>query len=229
LYKVFKPDVKNALVIGGGAYSIPKAILSDIPEATVDVSEIEPSLYQLAQKYFNLTNNERLNNYTIDGRRLLHDIEKQYDLIFSDVYYSLYSIPVHFTTKEFFQIAKDKLGSEGIFVANLIDDLSLSNHSFIKSEIKTFKTVFPNSYYFAVDSPDKIGTQNIIFVGYNSDKLIDFNDQKITSDDNPIINSLGKKQINQSGIDFSKYTILTDNYAPVEFLMSQSIQKSFSK
>jgi len=64
LYKVFSPDVKRALVIGGGAYSIPKALLKDLPNATVDVSEIEPSLYELAQKYFKLTKSDRLNNYT---------------------------------------------------------------------------------------------------------------------------------------------------------------------
>jgi hypothetical protein len=33
LYKVFKPDVRNALVIGGGAYSIPKALLAELPNA----------------------------------------------------------------------------------------------------------------------------------------------------------------------------------------------------
>lgn len=229
LYEVFKPDVKNALVIGGGAYSIPKALLKDLPDATVDVSEIEPSLYELAQKYFKVAKTERLNNYTDDGRRLLHDTDKKYDLIFSDVYYSLFSIPAHFTTQEFFKIAKDKLSENGIFVANLIGDLSRQEPSLIMSEIKTFQTVFPNSYFFTVDAPDKIGSQNIIFVGYNSNKKIDFNDPKITKDENPIIQSLGKKVINLDRFEFSKYPLLTDNFSPVEYLTAQVLQKSFSR
>lgn len=227
LYKVFKPDIKNVLVIGGGAYSIPKALLKDLPDATVDVSEIEPSLYELAQKYFRLNNKERLHNYTQDGRRFLHDTNKNYDFIFSDVYYSLFSVPAHFTTQEFFEIAKDKLSEGGIFVANLIGDLSRQKPSLTMSEMKTFQTVFPNSYFFAVDSPDKIESQNIIFVGYNSDKKIDFNDQQIIINENPILQSLGEKFINLDQFDFSEYPILTDNFSPVEYLTSKVLQKRF--
>jgi spermidine synthase len=229
LYKVFKPDVKNALVMGGGAYSVPKALLKDLPGATVDVAEIEPSLYELAQKYFKVVKTERLNNYTDDGRRLLHDTYKKYDLIFSDVYYSFFSIPAHFITQEFFKIAKDKLSENGIFIANLIGDLSRQEPPLIMSEIKTFRTVFPNSYFFAVDAPDKIGLQNIIFVGYNSNKKMDFNDPKITKDENPIIQSLGKKAINLDGFEFSKYPLFTDNFSPVEYLTAQVLKKSFSQ
>jgi len=229
LYKVFTPDVRHALIIGGGAYSIPKALLKDLPNATINVSEIEPSLYELAQKYFKLTKTDRLNNYTEDGRRLLHDTDKNYDLIFSDVYYSLFSIPAHFTTQEFFEIAKSRLNGNGIFIANLIGDLSRQEPSLIMSEMKTFRSVFPNSYFFAVDAPDKIGSQNIIFVGYNSDKKIDFTDPKITKDDNPIIQSLGRKNIDLNRFEFSQYPILTDNFSPVEFLTSQVLQRSFNQ
>jgi spermidine synthase len=227
LYKVFKSDVKNALVIGGGAYSIPKALLKDLPEASVDVSEIEPSLFGLAQKYFNVAESERLNNYTDDGRRLLYDTAKKYDLIFSDVYYSLYSIPAHFTTREFFEIAKEKLNKDGVFIANLIGNLSRQEPSFIMSEIKTFQTVFSNSYFFAVDAPGSTGMQNIIFVGYNSDKKIDFNDPRILNDENPVIKSLVKKVVNMDRFEFSRHAVLTDDFSPVEYLTAKVIQKSY--
>jgi len=45
LHRIFAPKVENALVIGGGAYSIPKALAAELPEAAIDVSEIEPSLF----------------------------------------------------------------------------------------------------------------------------------------------------------------------------------------
>lgn len=228
VYRLFNPDIKQALVIGGGAYSIPKALLKDLPNATVDVSEIEPSLYELVQTHFNVKKSERLNNFTDDGRRLLHDTNKQYDLIFSDVYYSLFSIPFHFTTKEFFEIAKSKLGNNGVFVANLIGDLSRQKSSLIMSELKTFQAVFPNSYYFAVDSPGKIGSQNIIFVGYNSDQKIDLSDSNLSKNENPIIRSLAKKRINPDRFELSPYTTLTDNYAPIEYLTSRLLKNSFS-
>ena len=44
LYELINPTATKALVIGGGAYSIPKALLQDSPDMHVDVAEIEPSL-----------------------------------------------------------------------------------------------------------------------------------------------------------------------------------------
>ena len=227
LYKAFKPDVQNALVIGGGAYSIPKAILSELPNATVDVSEIEPSLFGLAKEYFGVKDNSNLYNYTEDGRRLLRDSNKKYDLIFSDVYYSLFSIPAHFTTQEFFTIAKEKLSDSGVFIANLIGDLSRQQPSLIFSEIKTFQSVFPNSYFFAVETPKKTGSQNIIFVGYNSNKKINLSVTSILQNKNPIISSLRNKIINLERFDLSPYPILTDDYSPVEYLTAKVLQRTF--
>ncbi|NTU98674.1 fused MFS/spermidine synthase [Candidatus Falkowbacteria bacterium] len=224
LYKVFKPDLKNVLVIGGGVYSIPKVLLQELPDVRVDVSEIEPSLYDLAKKYFNVVESDRLVNYTDDGRRLLNDTDKKYDMIFSDVYYSLFSVPAHFTTKEFFDIAKSRLSQDGVFVANLIGDLSRQDESLIMSEIKTFQTVFPNSYFFAVEKPDKIDSQNIIFVGWNSDKRIDFKSKKITNEKDQTIQTLGSKAIDLSRFELSAYPILTDDFAPVEYLTSKVLE-----
>ncbi len=227
LYKVFNPKIKNALVIGGGAYSIPKALLADLPDVTVDVSEIEPSLYNLAKKYFRVGDDSRLRNYTDDGRRLLHDSEKNYDFVFSDVYYSLFSIPAHFTTREFFEVARDKLNENGFFVANMIGDLSRQQPSFIMSEIKTFQAVFPNSYFFAVESPGRIRSQNMIFVGYNSDARIDLSAPSIVSDPDPILRSLRDKVIDTDRFDLAPYPILTDDYSPVEYLTGRVLQRAF--
>lgn len=227
IYPIFKKDIKQALVIGGGAYSIPKALLADLPEVTVDVSEIEPELYNLGKKYFRVPDSPRLKNYTEDGRRLLYDTDKRYDLIFSDVYYSLFSIPTNFTTKEFFAIAKNKLSDDGIFVANFIGSLSHQKPSLILSEIRTFQEVFSNSYFFAVKSPGTLDAQNIIFVGYNSDKKINFNDESISKSNNETIKNLPDKLLDTSGFNLSSFPLLTDNHSPVEYLTSKLLQKRF--
>ena len=36
----------------------------------------------------------------------------------------IFPIPPHFTTREFFSIAKEKLFDDGVFVANVVGDLS---------------------------------------------------------------------------------------------------------
>jgi len=185
------------------------------------VAEIEPSLYELSKKYFRLVETDKLKNHIIDGRRWLKQTDKNYDLIFSDVYYSLYSLPVHFTTEEFFKLAKARLSQDGVFMANLIGKLDAEPPSLIMSEIKTFKAVFPNSYFFAVNSPQVDQAQNIIFLGFNSDRKIDFNEDSIKSNQDRIISQGGSKLIDLSKINFNLYTKLTDNYAPVEYLTAK--------
>lgn len=226
VYQLFSTDVKEILFIGGGSYSMPKTLLDELPNANVDVAEIEPSLFELAKKYFNLPDNPRLTNYTEDGRRLLHDTNKEYDLIFSDVYHSLFSIPAHFTTEEFFQIAHDKLSVDGVFYANIIGDLRRQGKSLIFSEIKTFQSVFPNSYFFAVDSPASIGRQNIIFVGHKGDTKLDLSNPAIVNHENSIIRSLRDKSINTARYELSEYPILTDNFAPIEDLTAKILRAS---
>ena len=229
LYKIFQPSVKNALVIGGGAYSVPKALLRELPEVSVDVVDIEPSLLSLAQRYFKVPANPRLHSYVEDGRRFLRDSGKQYDLIFSDVYYSFFSVPPHFGTREFFELAKRKLSPNGIFVANMIGDLSRQQPSLILAEIKTFQTVFPNRYFFAVSWPERTDSQNVMLVGYNSDTRVDFNSSSIAANRDPLIRLLPSKLIDvEHRFELSPYPILTDDFAPVEFLTAQVLRRAFA-
>jgi len=229
LYKIFKPRVENALVIGGGAYSVPKALLHELPDASVDVVDIEPSLSFLAKRYFKVPENPRLHSYIEDGRRFLRDSSKQYDLIFSDVYYSFFSVPPHFATKEFFAIARGKLTSNGIFIANMIGDLSRQQPSLIMAEIKTFQTVFPNSYFFAVAWPERTDSQNVMLVGYNSDTRVDLSSPSIAANRDPLIRALPSKLIDvNQRFELSPYPVLTDNFAPVEFLTAQVLRRAFA-
>lgn len=228
LYKLFKPDTRNALVIGGGVYSVPKALLQDLPDVHVDVSEIEPSLHQLSRQYFRVPDTPRLSSFTDDGRRLLDKGGKQYDYIFSDVYYSLYSIPSHFTTEDFFSLANQRLTEDGIFVANLIGSLERQEPSLIFSEMRTFQKAFPNSYFFATGSPSSPATQNIMFVGVKGSKQLDFNSPEIAGHSDPIIAGLGGKYIDPNRFDLEQYPVLTDNYAPVEYLITPLLNKTTS-
>lgn len=228
LYKIFNQAPKNALFIGGGAYSMPKALFNESPDTTIDVAEIEPSLFILAKQYFNLSDDARIRNHVEDGRRFLKLVPKSYDVIFSDVYYSLISVPAHFTTREFFETAYEKLSPDGVFIANFIGNLSRQQPSLIFSAIKTFQEVFPNAYFFAADSPGSLQTQNIIFFAYKGDRKIDFQSALIKQNDDLLIRSLGGKLIDLERFDLSAYPILTDNYAPIEYLTASVLSKSLT-
>ncbi|MCR4328038.1 MAG: fused MFS/spermidine synthase [Patescibacteria group bacterium] len=229
LYKLLVPNASHTLTIGGGAYSIPKAFLAELPNATIDVAEIESALPDVAQRFFNLPDNPRLRLYEEDGRRFLADTSTPYDVIVSDVYYSLYSIPMHFTTQEFFSLAKQKLSRDGIFIANVIGDLVPEPPSLIASEIKTFRSVFPNSYFFGVNTPEGQQGQNIIFLGINGEKLLDVHAPSLTENSNPILRSLSEHLIDPEMFNLDAHPTLTDDYAPVEYFTASVLQRSISQ
>jgi spermidine synthase len=231
LYKVFTPLVRNALVLGGGAYSIPKALLHELPDAVVDVAEIEPSFLELAKRYFGAADSPRLRNYVEDGRRFLQDSDTQYDLIFGDVYYSYFSVPPQFTTREFFALAKSRLRGEGVFIANMIGDLSRREPSLIMAEIRTFQTVFPNSYFFAVESAERTDQlQNITLVGYNSDRRVDVTAPPVTTHPQDLIRFLRYKTVDVARrFELSSYPMLTDDYSPVEYLTARVLGRAFDE
>jgi len=228
LYKVFTPRVRRALVLGGGAYSIPKAMLREMRDVDIDVAEIEPSLFDLARRYFHAADDPRLHNHVEDGRRFLADTTERYDLIFGDVYFSYFSVPPHFTTREFFTLAKSRLAPGGLFVANMIGDLSRRQPSLIMAEIRTFKSVFPNSYFLAIESAAITDlVQNITLVGYNDNRHIDLHAPSLAGFPDSLVRLVPYKMIDvDRRYELSAYPVLTDDFAPVEYLTARALQRS---
>lgn len=226
LAEVLDTKIEKAFIIGGGTYSIPKVLLYEYPEARIDVSEIEPSLQSLAIKYFSLPKSDHVTTLVEDGRRLLSDSTEKYDLIFSDVYYSLFSIPAHFTTVEFFQLAKARLDDDGIFVGNMFGDLSRDQDSLILTLMRTFQEVFPNSYFFAAGSPDSLELQNIVFVGLQDGMKLDLDSPLVSKNKDVFIKSLPEHLIDLKDFDLPGYEILRDNYAPVEYYTGKLLKRS---
>lgn len=225
LHEIFTPNIKSALMLGGGAYLFPKKLLSESNTLErVDVAEIEPELYALAKQYFGLKDDNRLASHITDGRRFLKKSERKYDLIFTDVFSSPHSIPFHFTTQEFFQLAKDKLSQNGFFIMNFTGMLGGEGNQMLLSEIKTLKSVFPATYVFAFDSPEKHESQNFIFISFKDDKrVIDFFDPRILEHEDEIIRNLPDKQLHIEDLDLESSYIFTDNFAPIEYLASKVI------
>lgn len=221
------PQATRILVIGGGAYSIPKAFLRDLPNAVVDVVDIEPEIFALAREHFALSLDPRLANQVADGRRFLRETAESYDIIFGDAYQSLYSVPAHMMTSEFFALAKERLRPDGIFIANVIGDLSTEHDSLILAELKTFRAVFPESHFFAVRSPDDPGAQNVIFVGYKG-AAPDLDDEKIRGSQYEVVRSLRDHVIDIARFDLTDHPLLTDNFAPVEYLSAKVLERVFS-
>lgn len=228
LYRLFVPELKRALAIGGGAYSVPKAILRDSPRAFVDVAEIEPSLHRLAQQYFGLPADHRLKNHVIDGRRFLHETEQEYDLIFLDVYRSFASVPVQFTTREFFELAAHKLSGDGVLISNYFGSLAPQSRPLIYSILKTMRSVFPQVYLLATVDPGSEQLQNFIFIGHKSeasDQRLDLQQAQMIRSSYPQLQRIAGLELNPGEAEIDAALILSDDYAPVEHYAAKVIRQ----
>jgi spermidine synthase len=215
LYRLFTPELKTALAIGGGAYTVPRSILHESPRAIVDVAEIDPSLHALALRYFDLPDDARLRNHVTDGRRFLHDTAERYDLIFSDAYRSFISAPPQFATVEFFRLARSKLREDGVLIANFYGSLAPDTRAAIYSVLRTMRAAFPQVYVIATVGPESEELQNFIFVGHNAS-----NPERRAD--------LGRAAALEWRAEealLDSYPVLTDDFAPLEYYAANAIRR----
>jgi len=105
---------------------------------------------------------------------------------------------------------------------NIIGKLEGKGSLLLLSEIKTFRSVFKNSYLFAVDSPSKKGLQNFILLGLKNDsQKIDFGSEQILENENEIIRNLPEKLIKPESLSLDSALTLTDDFAPIEYLTAK--------
>lgn len=110
---------KRVLLIGGGAFTLPTALLSALPGVKIDVIELDPGLPELARQYFSLPTSDRLRIFTTDGQSFLHEQSAVYDLIIVDAY-THDVIPQELKTLEAFTAYRDHLMPSGVFAMNVI-------------------------------------------------------------------------------------------------------------
>jgi spermidine synthase len=228
LYRLFTPELKTALAIGGGAYSVPRSILRDSPRAIVDVAEIDPSLHALALRYFDLRDDARLRNHVIDGRRFLHDTAERYDLIFSDAYRSFISAPPQFATLEFFRLARSRLKEDGVLIANFYGSLAPDTRATIYSVLRTMRAAFPRVYAIATVGPASEELQNFIFIGHNSsnpEKRTDLRQAAALEFAYPMLRGVAALELRPTDALLDSHPLLTDDFAPVEYYAANAIRR----
>lgn len=212
------PDSKNALVLGGGAYTMPLAMTRLNPNIHVDVVEIEPVLFELSKQYFNLNDTSRITNYVMDARVFLNKKKpKKYDYILGDVFGTDLATPFHLTTHEFYQQVSDNLTPNGVFFLNVIGIPDTSQPSLIGSLTKTLRAAFSTVKVYTFGN-DPTEVQNVVFVARADSAPININIFDILKVSGRIV------ELNPGEQDLSGEIILTDDRAPVEYLMSKQYQ-----
>jgi spermidine synthase len=211
----FKPDCRKLLHIGLGGGVVPRLIKEHLPEIQITAVEIDPDVVIVAKRHFFIGNRPLFDIAVMDGRVFLKRAKQKYDVVMLDAYNSD-AIPFHLTTVEFLKEVKAKLNEGGAVVANLWS----SDYQLYLSMVKTYQQVFPQICRFKV-----VGKNNIILVACDK-KLSPYEIMQrtaIVQDKAGFNYDLVEKAkfIDNQELDLSKAKILTDDYAPVEWLQGK--------
>jgi spermidine synthase len=222
VYQTIQSTTTNYLMLGGGAFTIPRSLVATNPTIQVDVSELEPILFSLSQEYFDLYDTSRINNHDLDARVFLQQTEKKYDVIFADAFNSGHYIPYHLTSREFFEAVRDRLADDGLFIANFIGARNQPDVTLTGSFAKTVQSVFPNVrlFSFGIDSPDT--RQNLVFIAQKKDGGVDISNTSVPNDaGEPVF--LADIEIPLDSLNLDEQIIFTDDYAPIEYLVAKQL------
>ncbi len=110
---------KDILILGGGTFTLPRALAERLPESTIDVVEIDPKLQQIAEEHFFYTNPSNVSVITADARSYVNQTTKQYDVVLVDVYGDA-EIPFSLMTREYGEAVKQATKPEGVVIVNII-------------------------------------------------------------------------------------------------------------
>jgi spermidine synthase len=130
-------QVRRILMIGLGAGSLSTYLGRAMPDAQIDVVEVDPGVIAAGKRYFGLRETDKVKFIESDGRVYLNRHRETYDLILLDAFREL-GVPFHMLTREFDELVKAHLAPGGVVVSNVV-----ANTRLYVSTLATLHAVFP--------------------------------------------------------------------------------------
>ena len=117
-YTVRPQPPRRIAILGFAGGTTARAFARYHPETRIDGVEIDGELFDIARRYFGIRPRPQLEEHTEDARPFLRHTTRRYDAIFVDAYRQPY-IPFYLSTREFFELARDRLTPDGVVVLNV--------------------------------------------------------------------------------------------------------------
>ncbi len=160
-----KPE--RVLLIGGGAFTLPKALLEEFPDTIIDIVEPERVLLGVARKYFDYEPSENTRIYHEEGRRFLKKSRGKYDLIIVDAFKNA-EVPVSLVTVEAMTELKRHLRSDGVAAMNIIASYHGERSRVLRRAVAAFQRVFDSNLVFPASASVSLWTpQNFVCTASN--------------------------------------------------------------
>jgi spermidine synthase len=221
---LWNTNLNKVLMVGLGAGTAQRSYEHYYPGVSITSVEIDPVVLRVAKEYFQFRESDRQRVFLEDGRVHLRRNTAKYDAILLDAYvqgrYGS-AIPQHLATKEFFELVRDRLTTNGIVAFNVIGTMSGWRADMVGATYRTLKEVFPQVYLFPARS-----SQNIVFLATRAKVAADINalrqratwliqTKKVTL---PAFRDRVEAFRPTPPPNAQRSPVLTDDYAPVEGL-----------
>jgi len=206
-----RPPARIA-ILGNAAGTTARAYGHYFPQTRIDGVEIDGELTEMGRRYFDM-DSPGLRTFTADARPFLRQTRERYDAIFVDAYRQPY-IPFYLATREFFELARDRLRPGGVVVVNAghpegTDDLEKVLGATMAS---VFTTVLR-------DPSQAVNTLLLGTAGSASAQRLRANAATLPPDLRPLaLEAAGRVEPHLRG-----GRVYTDDVAPVEWLIDSSI------
>jgi spermidine synthase len=205
--------LERMLIIGNSGGTTARAYGELYSDVAIDGVEIDPEVTDAGRRYLGVGDNPKLTVIDADGRPYLELTEARYDVIGVDAYRQPY-IPFYLATKEFFELARERLTPGGILalnVARVPGDTRLS-----KAVGSTVRAAFPQAWRW------EALRFNELVLGF---------DRPVTREEllarvervNPAVSSLVPLFQRDVSAVMQEQKPLTDDRAPVEWLTDRMI------
>ncbi len=154
----------QVLLIGGGMFTLPTALLKVLPDVHIDIVELDDGLRPVATRYFELPDDSRLTVIHDDGINYLQRREKRYDIVLLDAYAHDIAAPA-LTSPEAIISMRDSLKPGGLVAANIITAYYGRRAQHLRQTIKAYDGHFAGVKLFPASQGQSLWLpQNLLLI-----------------------------------------------------------------
>ncbi len=224
----FQPEPKRVLMIGLGGAGFHRMFAAAYPDSLLQTVELDPKVLELCKGWMDFAPTAKTPVALQDGRMFVKRNKETWDWIVLDAFRGGF-VPPHLKTEEFYRECAARLADRGVFVSNLHATSEL-----YYSDIRTIQKVFPQVVLFATK-----GRGNVIAcaVKYASPVVTDPAKwpAAATLMRPAFANRLDLDAVRDeyteipTGAPMKSAKVLTDDFAPVEFLDAMKANNTTEK
>ncbi|HEY3080308.1 MAG TPA: fused MFS/spermidine synthase [Chloroflexota bacterium] len=210
----------HILVIGGGGYTYPRWVEAKLPDAQIEVVEIDPGVTRVAHDYFAMPADTRIVSHNLDGRQYVQELAPKgaYTMVVQDAVNDL-SVPYHIMTREYNDHVRALLKPGGVYLLTVID--LFRDGQLLRAAIRTMKQTFPTVQLLAAGPAWESGGANVwVIAGSQNGLDVEQLRTRLGADGTQVRTAAMPPERLEQYLAQGPQVVLTDEYAPVDNLIA---------